>query len=193
MSFNMTHRLYHSLRIWIARSSGMIAAEFALVLPLMVALLFGAFDMGSALVINQKAIAASQMMADLASRTVALTQEELDDIVFSGRQAMRPYSLDSLQYNILSIEYADDAADPEPAVCWDYGTIPTTQAMLDSTVPLAAPGEGLVVVTVDYDYEPVFATYLMDMINMREVAFARGRRSPVVSYQSGVTISCPGA
>jgi hypothetical protein len=170
-----------------------IAAEFALVLPILVALLFGAFDMGSALVINQKAIAASQMMADLASRTVALTQDEIDDIVYAGQQAMRPYSLETFSYSILSIEYADDVDDPVPSVCWDYGPITTTQAMLDSTVPLAAPGEGLVVVTIDYDYEPVFATYLMDMINMREVAFARGRRSPVVSFQSGVSISCPEA
>lgn len=189
----MTRRLRNSFRDWSARSSGMIAAEFALVLPLMVALLFGAFDMGSALVINQKAIAASQMMADLASRTVAVTQDEIDDIVFAGQQAMRPYSLATFSYSILSIEYSDDEESPEPTVCWDQGPIETTQAMLDSTLPLAAPGEGLVVVTIDYDYEPVFATYLMDVINMREVAFARGRRSPVVSFQSGVDISCPEA
>jgi len=189
----MVNGFYRSFRVWVARSSGMIAVEFALVLPIMVALLFGAFDMGSALVINQKAIAASQMMADLASRTVALTQDELDDIVFSGQQAMRPYSLATFSYSILSIQYADDEDDPVPGVCWDYGPIETTQAMLDSTVPWAAPGEGLVVVTVDYDYEPIFATYLMDIINMREVAFARGRRSPVVSFQSGLDISCPEA
>lgn len=189
----MMKQTVHSFLVWVARSSGMIAAEFALVLPIMVALLFGAFDMGSALVINQKAIAASQMMADLASRRVSLTQEEIDDIVFAGQQAMRPYSLDSFQYSILSIEYADDADDPAPSVCWDAGPIETTEAMLESTVPLAAPGEGLVVVTVDYDYEPVFATYLMDVMYMREVAFARGRRSPVVSFQSGLDISCPEA
>ena len=188
----MAKNFIYSFKVWAVRSSGMIAAEFALVLPIMVALLFGAFDMGSALVINQKAIAASQMMADLASRTVALTQEELDDIVFSGQQAMRPYSLETFAYSILSIEYTDDVDDPEPEICWDMGSIATTQAMLDSTVPLAVAGEGLIVVTVDYDYEPVFATYLMDVMNMREVAFARGRRSPVVSFQSGVEVSCPG-
>lgn len=170
----------------------MIAAEFALVLPLMVALLFGAYDMGTALVINQKAISASQMMADLASRTPAVTQEQIDDIVFAGQQAMRPYSSDTFSYSLLSIEFSDDEDAPEPGVCWDAGPIETTQTMLDSTEPLGAAGDGLMVVTVAYNYEPVFATFLMDTINMREVAFARGRRSPVVSFQSGLDISCPG-
>ena len=178
-------------RGWVRDTAGMIAAEFALVLPLMVALLFGAYDMGTALVINQKTIAASQMMADLASRTVAVTQEEIDDIVFAGQQAMRPYSSEAFSYSLLSIEFSDEAA-PEPEICWDAGPIETTQTMLDSTEPLGAPGDGLMVVTVAYNYEPVFATFLMDVITMREVAFARGRRSPVVSFQSGLDISCPG-
>jgi Flp pilus assembly protein TadG len=177
---------------WLRDRSGAVAAEFAMILPVMVALLFGVYDLGTAIVINQKAIASSQIMADLVSRSVAVTQDELDDIVFAGREAMRPYTTADFSYSVVSVEFAADPDDPEPSVCWDEGPVATTNAMLEGTEPLAAPGEGIVVVTVQYQYEPVFATYLMDTLNMSEVAFARGRRTPVVAFQDGVQIGCDG-
>lgn len=177
-------------RRWARERSGVVGAEFALVLPVMVALLFGVYDLGTAIVINQKAIASAQIMADLVSRSVAVTQDELDDIVFAGVEAMRPYAATPFSYNILSVRFTDDEDDPEPEVCWDAGQLETTDAMLESTEPLALAGEGVVVVTVEYDYEPVFATYLMDNLHMSEAAFSRGRRSPVVSFQEGLEIGC---
>lgn len=175
---------------WAGDRSGAVAAEFAMILPVMVALLFGVYDLGTAIVINQKAIASSQIMADLVSRSVAVTQDELDDIVFAGQEAMRPYTIADFSYSVVSVEFAADPDDPAPSVCWDSGPVATTDAMLEGTEPLAAPGEGIVVVTVQYQYEPVFATYLMDTLDMSEVAFARGRRTPVVAFQDGVQIGC---
>lgn len=189
MSMNRVEKIPLCCR-WLIERSGAIATEFALVLPIMVALLFGVYDLGTAIVINQKAIAASQMMADLLARAVAVTQDDIDDIVFAGREAMQPYTADPFAYSMVSVRFVDDPEDPEPEVCWDRGGISTTETMLEGTEPLALPGEGVVMVTVQYQYKPVFARYLKETMHMREVAFARGRRSPVVSYQEGTQIGC---
>ena len=96
---------------WAGDRSGAVAAEFAMILPVMVALLFGVYDLGTAIVINQKAIASSQIMADLVSRSVAVTQDELDDIVFAGQEAMRPYTIADFSYSVVSVEFAADPDD----------------------------------------------------------------------------------
>ena len=40
---------------------------------------------------------------------------------------------------------------------------------------------GVVVVAVNYDFDPIFAGFIVDDILMQEISFARGRKTPVVN------------
>ena len=128
------------------------------------------------------------MMADLVSRNVSLTEDELDDVVNAGRMAIAPFSTASFGYDIVSIEFDEDEA---PTVCWRHsGNIEEREELLDSTEPLALEGEGMVAVAVEYVYEPLFAGRIMGDLQMREVAYARGRRTPVVSLSVDDEVGC---
>lgn len=189
----MISRIKHlcsNVRTWRQNCDGVVATEFALILPLLVAMLFGVYDLGMAIVINQKAITASQSMADLVARSTSVSEDDLENIASAGREAMRPFVEGDLSYNIISIGFTSDLNDPEPWLCWDAGTIETTEEMIERTAPLAVADEGVVVVTVEYDYVPVFAKYLMDTLHMSEAAYARGRLSPIVSLQEGAQEVC---
>ena len=57
------------------------------------------------------------------------------------------------------------------------------QNVLADVVSLAEADNGVVVVTVAYVFEPVFAGFVLNEMTMKEVAFARGRRSAVVNME----------
>ena len=55
--------------------------------------------------------------------------------------------------------------------------LPDAFARIDS---VSEGNSGLVMVAIEYDYEPVFGNFVIDTIQMQEVAFSRGRTSGVV-------------
>lgn len=184
------HRL---VRQWGGSDKGLAATEFALIFPVLLILLLGVFDFGRAFVINQKAITASQIMADLVSRDVAVTQATLDNIVDAGFQALRPFNVETYGYDIISLSYVPGEEDDEyeTVICWRQSdNLDEQDEPIENAEPLAIPGEGLVIVTVGYQYQPVFPGQLMKSIPIRERAFARGRRTPVVAFQIGAQIGC---
>ena len=52
---------------------------------------------------------------------------------------------------------------------------------IESTTGLGDEGEGVVVVSVQYAYEPYFSSFVVDRFDMTERAFLRGRKSAVVT------------
>ena len=54
---------------------------------------------------------------------------------------------------------------------------------VDSTAGLSAEGEGIIIVSVNYTYQPLFSRMFVDNFEMQEVAFSRGRRSRTVTFQ----------
>ena len=51
---------------------------------------------------------------------------------------------------------------------------------VDSTAGLGDEGDGVVVVSVVYQYIPFFSNFVVDSLDMRELAFLRGRQSPTI-------------
>ena len=61
----MRHRL---LRRYLASTQGMAAVEFALLLPLLLLILFGMMDLGSAIVIKRKVRTAASTVSEIANQ-----------------------------------------------------------------------------------------------------------------------------
>lgn len=177
---------------WPRARDGVAATEFALIFPVMMMMLVGVYDYGVALVINQKTITASQMLSDLVARNVTVTEEDIDNIIDSGFQAIRPFPVENYGYDIISLRYDGDSADDiEPYVCWRRtANMTASDRPIDNAAPISALGEGLVIATVTYTYRPALTWRFFGTINMSETAFSRGRRSAVVSLQEGVRIGC---
>lgn len=167
---------------WIDAEDGMAAVESALVFPVMLTMLIGTFDMGRGILSNQKAVRASQVTADLVTRARSVTTADINEAVKAGELALTPFPTDSYGVEIISIRFDDDA---NPEIVWTeiHGNISADANVLTKVASLAAPNEGVVVVNVEYDFEPVFAGFVIDEINMRETAFALGRKSAVVSRE----------
>jgi Flp pilus assembly protein TadG len=165
---------------WAAETHASASAEAALVFPILLMLLLGTFDMGNGVLANQKAIRASQIVADLVTRNMSVSATEVNESIMAGELAFAPMDSSSYGVDIVSIRFDDDA---NPEIVWrETRNMNANASVLDDVMSLAEAGNGVVVVTVRYLFEPVFAGFVVNEIPMEEVAFARGRRSAVVNH-----------
>lgn len=167
---------------WVVDTAATAAVEFVLIFPLLMIMLLGVFEMGNALSINQRSIAASQIIADLLARNVSVNQDIIDEAIRAGELAVEPYDLTDMGVDIVSVEY--DVSNT-PQEVWRYTTpnmVENAEA-LDRSVGLGVNGDGALVVTVEYLYHPYFGSIIRSEFTMREMAFSRGRRTAVVSMQ----------
>ncbi len=171
--------LSEKFRQWAREEEATAFTESVILLPVMISLIMGCFDLGQGILMNQKTIGASQIIGDLIARERSVTFQGLQDIVRAGELALEPYPTESFGYDIVSVRFD---ADGDPEVLWRV-TVNTEEndAAVASTEGLGTAGDGLMVVTTTYDYNPYFTNFVVDEINMREVAFLHGRRSATIA------------
>lgn len=161
--------------------SGVALAEAGLIFPLLMTMLLGTFDVGNAILANQKTIRASQVTADLITRDRAVSQTDIDESVEAGQLALQPFETESYGVDVVSIRF-DEYAEPE--IIWrETVNMSPKASVLNDVESLADENSGVVVVTSQYRFEPIFAGFVVDEFLMEEVAFARGRRSATVNRE----------
>lgn len=170
--FNKKHRYIHDER-------GVSLLETAILFPILLSLLMAVFDLGRGIVVNQKTIAATQIIGDLITRNEVVDIDLINDIINAGELAIAPYSIDSFGYDIISVVFDENE---EPEILWRVtDNMEEGDEALDSTTGLGVEGEGVVVVNVTYAFRPFFSSFIVDVINMNESAFLRGRKSVIVA------------
>ncbi|PCK00561.1 MAG: hypothetical protein COA45_01945 [Zetaproteobacteria bacterium] len=166
---------------WKTGRDGVAAIEAAMIFPLMLAIFLSVFDAGNALLANQKTVRASQVVADLITRKNIVSTDDVDEAIRAGRLAMEPLDSTSFGVDIVSIRFDEDA---NSSIVWretvNMGSIPDA---LTAVSALEDEDEGVVMVSVEYVYTPLFASFISGSFTMREVAFSRGRRTPVITHE----------
>lgn len=173
------------LRYW-AEEKGNALAETAILFPVFLSLLMGVYDLGQGIIVNQKSIKSSQIVADLIARNREVDMALMTDIIRAGRMALEPYDTTDYGYDIVSVIFDEDG---NSEVLWRItnNMNPNDNAIATVENILELTNEGLVIVSTEYTYTPYFAEFVTDEIVMREVAFLRGRGSSVVTCDD-----CPG-
>ncbi len=165
---------------FIGEEKATAAIEAAFIFPIMLSLFLGIFDLGNAILANQKVIRASQVVADLITRENIVTDADIAEAIEAGRLAFEPINTASYGIDIVSIRF-DENADTE--IVWRETFNMAEADALSAVAALAATDEGVVMVSVSYEYNPVFSGFAVGQIDMGEVAFSRGRRTAVVARQ----------
>lgn len=165
---------------WIDDTQAVAATEAALIFPVLLTMLLGSFDAGYGILAAQKTVRASQVTADLIARHRQVTNVDLDDAIAGGMLSMTPYDTNSYGVDITSIEFDEDS-DVVELWC-ETRNMSRNVDVLNNLGALATPQEGVVVVTVRYNYVPVFSGFVFDEIQMQEVAYVRGRLTSTVPH-----------
>jgi Flp pilus assembly protein TadG len=160
---------------------GLAFTESALILPIMLVVLFGMFDLGQAMIINQKITSAAHIASDLITRKPTITQADLDDAIGGAQLVIDPYNRDNMGVDIAGIKFDDEDS---PNVIWRHTHNMSPHPSIPNDADgLGLEGEGVVAVIVTYSYTPKFSGAVFNEFEMRETAFLRGRRTSVVKME----------
>lgn len=165
-------------------TDGLAFIESALILPVLLILLFGLFDMGQAVIINQKLTAATYTAADLVTRTSLVDDTDLDNAVGGAQLVIDPYDRTPLGVDIIGIEFDEEES---PIQLWRHTHgMAEDPNLLDTAQGLGKEGEGVVAVSAVYTYTPLFSYLFTGDIEMTETTYMRGRRTSVVQHVDNV-------
>lgn len=171
-----------TFREWVAGEDAVAAIEAGFIFPILMTVLCGMIDAGSALTANLKLTNAGQIVADLLARDSVTNDEQIADAIVAGRLALSPLDTGSYGVDIVGVQY--DGEDLTPTERWrETYNMDENDEILDKTAGLGLRGEGVIAVTVRYTFHPFFAGYIMNDMQMREEAFVRGRRGVFVERQ----------
>lgn len=174
------------LKTWLKGNEASAAVEAGILFPVMVSMMLGVIDIGTAVVVNQKVINAAHIMVDLVTRGATVSSAQITDAGVAAQMALAPYSTATLAWDVEGIQYT--GSPPSLKIQWDVpfnmnqnlGALTTlTNAGYTDTV-----GQGVVAVTVKYTYTPMFVNFISGSYPMQEVSFARGRQGVFVTKTS---------
>ncbi len=173
--------MFKIFKSWKNEDEGMAAVEAAMIFPIMLSMLLAIYDLGNGILANQKAIRASQVVADLITRQGIVNDDDIFEAIEAGRLALEPLDSSSFGVDIVSIRFDEDE---NVDVLWrETQNMTPVDDPYTAVDPLVQANEGVLMVSVRYVYQPLFTSFISEDIVMGEVAFSRGRSSPSIARQ----------
>ena len=156
---------------------GIAAAEFALILPLMVLVLAGTVELGNALLLDRKVSRAAHIAADLVAQARQVSTGELTDVFEAVEEILQPFPA-NVSITLSSV-YFDPSTD-QVRVVWSQTR--NGQARAQGSL-FALPqsgmlieGESVIVAEISYAYSPLFADLILNDVTLTDQAYLKPRR-----------------
>lgn len=166
---------FKSFMTWMRDDRAAIAVEVGLLMPTMLIMMMGVIDTGMAVLINQKVINSTQTVGDLLGRDTQISTAELNDCVEAGKLALMPYSTASYGVDVAGIQFVGGPTMPK--VIWrDTVNMTPNANILSGATGLGKDQEGILGVTVQYTYTPIFSGFFSGPTVLTEVSYVRGRK-----------------
>lgn len=156
--------LKNTTATFLAHKKGVAAVEFALIVPLLLALYLGSVEISTGVSVNKRLARAANTVADLVTQQDVTTKAELDAILDVGAAIMFPYTADQPIITIVGIDVDDDHTLGGKTVwsrrynkgTYDNGNF-SASAPVDIDVPdrLEIDETFLVKVTAEIEYRPI--------------------------------------
>jgi Flp pilus assembly protein TadG len=163
---------------------GVSAVEFALIVPLLIALYVGSVELGNALTISRRTSAVASTAADLAAQVKTVSNADLADIATAASAILTPYSTDPLRIVLTSV-VADDKNATK--VDWSYATNGASPRAKNSAVSLPAgltqANSSVIVAEVTYAFTPLLGLSFANpgSFTMSRTFYSRPRKSLTVA------------
>jgi Flp pilus assembly protein TadG len=161
---------------------GVSAVEFAMVLPLMVALYIGTVEISQGVAIQRKVTLATRTVADLASQTTSINNSDAANLGKAALAVIAPYSGAPLNGAVSAVNID---ANGIAKIAWSDPINGGTPKAANSTVTvppaLNVPNSQLIWSELRYQYKPDFGAALVGEINLFEQIYMRPRLSETVA------------
>src|ERR1700712_2341251 len=88
---NIWRNARSSVRDFVADKRAIAATEFAVIVPLMLAMFFGTVEISSAVAIDRKITLIARTLSDLTSQSVSLADSDMQDTFTASISVIMPY------------------------------------------------------------------------------------------------------
>ncbi len=173
-----------AIELYVDRS-GVAAVEFAMVIPVMLLLFFGADEFSSGVAVDRKVTLMARTLSDLTSQNISVTDTQFTNFFNASRSIMTPYS--STPVNSTISELFIDPATLVARVQWSKGAAPRgTGSVVAIPTALATGGTYLIFSEVSYIFVPTVGYVLKSSITLSDFSYTRPRQSLCVMYNTTV-------
>jgi Flp pilus assembly protein TadG len=185
------NRGLHALRRFGVDRQGVSAVEFALVLPFMLTLYLGSFDLGNGLAVQYRATNAARTVADLASQYIKIDTTTMNQVLGAAAKIMAPYSANTMI--VVVSEVTTTNASGAAAVTWSAASNGATARTVGSSVTLPdalhtlPTGTSLILGEVTYSFTPQFSYVFTSTINVYQSQYFYPRQGDCVDYNGVCT------
>jgi Flp pilus assembly protein TadG len=188
----------------LSSSEGIAAVEFALILPLMVAMYLGLIVLTTGVSMDRKLTLMSRSLADLTGRDPSISNADLAEIFEVATEIMQPYDGMRARIRISSIivKQKQNSPDVEGHVCWtevppEPGRAPTSPAAnlkAGDIIPVPegfrTPNTSFIQAHAEFDYVPIVSQDFLGTTTLEEVTPWPVRNVQQVA-RNGVTCAIP--
>lgn len=180
----MRRSIAHLVGAW-RDCRGAIAVEFAIVAPVLVALMIGTFEVTRYVLLHQKLDRMAVAASDLVAQGETITVAQLADIFAATELIAEPFAIGADGVVIVSSAYRPTGSSTT-SVAWQRsgtGSLGATSSLGTEGAPATMPsgfllkeGESVIVAEVYYQFRPMFAPNLVPASQLYHRAVFRPRR-----------------
>lgn len=155
--------------------SGLAALEFAIILPIMVLLYLGGFEVSEAFMINRKVTHATSVLGDLVAQADTISDQQMENILDAVSAVMNPYPPEELEVIVSGISIDSRG---RARVAWSDARNASAYGVGSSyTLPNGINQENtfLIAAEVRYEYTPTFGHTLTGSFDLHDEFYLRPR------------------
>jgi Flp pilus assembly protein TadG len=178
---HLTQRFSSCLAQFSKERDGVAAIEFAMLLPMMLALFLGSVEVSSGVAVHRKVTIAARTVADLSSQFTNITNADMMNILNASSDILYPYSSSNIQ-SVVS-ELAIDGQGQATVVWSDTlnGTARTVGSAVTIPTNLATPNSYLLLGETTYNFQPSYGHVVTGTMPLSDQIYMRPRQSNAVT------------
>lgn len=167
---------------WRADTRGVAAVEFALVLPILLLVYLGGFEVSQAVAAYRKVADTTVELASVAGQYSTMSAADVSNIFNASAQIMTPYPTQNL--SIVLSEVTTDGSGAA-TVTWSqqyHGTALAAGSAVTLPAGMATPSTSYIMVDTKYTYVPTVGAAFVGSIPMSDRVFMLPRQSTAIPY-----------
>jgi len=153
---------------------GVVATEFALIVPFLLLVLMGVIELTNALMVQRKLLNSVQTTADLIGQQTDVTSADLSTIYLGAALALNPYDAANLTIGVASVRFDDSTGDPTLDWTDSYNSGEVSDPLVKAEGRGAA-GDSIIIVSGTYAYSPLVRLIIPVDLTLSEVTYMRPR------------------
>lgn len=167
---------------------GLSSIEFALLLPLLLALYIGGTEITKGVAIDRKVTLTAHTVADLVSRVSATSTSDLQNSLNAASAVMAPYATAPMTVTISQINIDNNGNATIDWSCSYQGTPHAPTSTVTLPAALVTPGTSLIWGETQYAYTPPIGYVISGTITMKDQVYMAPRLSSNVTFSPA---TCP--